>query len=152
MRLGTMDRILGLCGLMLLLCAGSVLGGEKKLMHCFYFTPMEHATPADWQAFYKATDELPSKIPGLTHVWAGKLMRPGYIITGDPDAMAKLRAGNKDVPGKLNVNYRDYGVCMEMENADVLKAYSASPAHKNWQALYEKVRQPGTSSFDISGQ
>ena len=47
-----------------LLIASTALAGEKKLMHCFAFTAQENATPADWDAFYKATNELPKKIKG----------------------------------------------------------------------------------------
>jgi hypothetical protein len=145
-------RYLTKFGVALLLFTGLLSAGEKNLLHCFYFTPLDGATPADWQAFYKATDELPAKVPGLTHVWVGKLLHPSYAIAGDSDAMAKLHAGGKDVPGKLNLQYREYGVCMEMENAAVLKTYADSAAHKDWLAIYEKVRKPGTSTFDLPGQ
>ena len=35
-------------------------------MHCFAFTAVEAATQADWDAFYKATDEIPKKIKGVS--------------------------------------------------------------------------------------
>jgi hypothetical protein len=57
-----MKKVL-LCGL---LFAGASMAGEKKLMHCFAFTPLKSATSADWDAFYKATDDLPKKIKGVT--------------------------------------------------------------------------------------
>jgi hypothetical protein len=50
----------------LLLSIPTVSAGEKKLMHCFAWTPIKEATPADWQAFYKASDALPHKIKGIT--------------------------------------------------------------------------------------
>ena len=53
-----------LCLAGLVLSGGAVWAGEKKLMHCFAFSPIESATDADWQAFFKATDAIPSKIPG----------------------------------------------------------------------------------------
>jgi len=52
-----------------MLLASTALAGEKKLMHCFAFTAVEGATQADWDAFYKATDEIPKKIKGVSHVW-----------------------------------------------------------------------------------
>ncbi len=113
--------------LTLTLLAGALSAGDGKLMHCFYFTVVEGASEADWQAFYKATDELPGKIPGLLDVWHGKLRRP-------------LRVG---------ANQRQYGVCMEMQDEAALKVYADHPAHKAWEQVYFKIRQPGTTTVDI---
>jgi len=113
-----------------LLAASTAGAGEKKLMHCFAFTELEGATKADWDAFYKATDELPKKIKGVSHVWYGKLASP------------------------LNQNSgkRTFGVCMEMDNADVRKKYADDPAHTAWDAAYAKVHVEGTTTYDILGQ
>src|SRR5271157_5188398 len=108
-----------------LLLTGTAMAGEKGLMHCFYFTPVASATQADWQAFFKATDELPGKIPGVKHVWYGKLQYP-------------------------LANNRQWGVCMEMNGADTLKAYASSPAHSNWEKAYFKVRVEGTTTADFA--
>lgn len=113
-----------------LLAASTVSAGEKKLMHCFAFTSVTTATPADWDAFFKATDEIPKKIKGVSHVWYGKLAHP-------------LRHNNAT---------RDYGVCMEMDNAEVRAAYGDAPYHKTWTDAYAKVRVEGTTTFDILGQ
>ena len=78
----TVSRVL-ICLAALALATGSLSAAEKKLMHCFTFTPVEEATAADWDAFYKATDELPGKIPGLSRVWHGKLVRPLAIFGTD---------------------------------------------------------------------
>ena len=67
---------LAFCAAGLFLFTGMSPAGEKKLMHCFAFSPIESATPAQWKAFYEATDQLPKKIPGVSHVWYGKLRRP----------------------------------------------------------------------------
>ena len=58
------------------LSASLSVAAEKTLMHCFAFTPIETASQAEWDAFSKATDELPKKIKGLKRVWYGKLTRP----------------------------------------------------------------------------
>jgi len=121
---------LALCCAAGLLLASSAMAGEKKLMHCFAFTVIESATQADWDAFYKATDDLPKKIKGVSHVWYGKLSYP-------------LRVGG---------NTRQYGVCMEMDNAQVREAYGNDPYHKVWNATYDKVHVEGTTTFDILGQ
>jgi hypothetical protein len=120
--------ILCLAGGMLL--AGTALAGEKKLLHCFAFTVVEGATQADWDAFYKATDEIPKKIKGVSHVWYGKLKSP-------------LRVGGP---------VRQYGVCMEMNNAETRENYGKDPYHKVWDDAYSKVRVDGTTTFDILGQ
>lgn len=112
------------------LTASSASAGQKKLMHCFAFTSIPEATNADWQAFFRATDQLPSKIKSISHVWYGKLARP-------------LKQG--DVT-------RDWGVCMEMADEAALTAYDKDPAHTAWVAVYEKVRKEGTTTFNIIGQ
>lgn len=114
----------------LLMAISPVYAGEKKLLHCFAFTAVESASQADWDAFGKATDALPKKITGVSKVWYGKLARP--VKMGD--------------------DVRQYGVCMEMADAAALKAYASDPYHKEWGAAYEKVRAPGTNTFDILGQ
>jgi hypothetical protein len=140
----------------LLLClavfALTAAAQEKKLMHCFAFTQIDTATPADWDAFAKATGELPSKIPGLTKVWHGKLARPMTLtqVEGQVDAETrkKLAAGETVTLPVKNLR-RQYGVCMEFDNQDALKAYSKHPAHDAWMKVYEKVRVYGTTTIDI---
>ena len=109
------------------LLSAAAMAGEKSLMHCFYFTPEQKATQAEWQAFFKATDELPSKIPGVKHVWYGKLQNP--------------------LP-----NNRQWGGCMEMNSAATLESYANSPAHASWEKVYFKVRVEGTTTGNIVGQ
>ncbi len=136
----------------LLLFAGMVSAGEKKLMHCFYFTVAEKATDADWQAFFKTTDDLPNKIPGLSRVWYGKLVRPlGVLTTADAETRKKLMAG-ETATGPITRLVRQYGVCMEMADEAALKAYADHPYHKDWETAYFKVRQPGTNSMDFMGK
>lgn len=137
-----------------LLCLASSLasGQQRTLMHCFTFTEVPEATAADWEAFKKATEELPSKIAGLKRVWHGKLARPlGILQTDgalDADNQKKLREGGS-VPAQVKMIRRQYGVCMEFDNADALKAYAKDPAHESWVKVYEKVRVYGTTTFDI---
>ncbi len=132
--------------------AGVLSAGEKKLMHCFYFTPAKDVTEASWEAFYKATDALPGKISGLEHVWYGKLTRPATVISTDRETFQKLAGGGEKVTGPVNRIVREYGVCMEFADAAALKKYGDDPAHKAWEEVYFKVRQPGTNSYDFMGQ
>ena len=135
-----------------LLFAGMASAGEKKLMHCFYFTAVENAPDADWQAFYKATDELPNKIPGLSRVWYGKLTGPMAVLTtADAETRKKLIAEGT-ATGPVTRLVRQYGVCMEMADEATLKVYADHPYHKTWEAAYFKIRQPGTNSMDFMGK
>ncbi|HSW48665.1 MAG TPA: hypothetical protein VLH09_00755 [Bryobacteraceae bacterium] len=137
------------CVALFLLSSGATWA-QQKLMHCFYFTPIETATAADWDAFNKATEALPGKIPGLTRVWSGKLRMPQAIFSlVDREAAKKLRSGEKSVSGEVTMTVRQHGVCMEMDGPEALKVYAGHPAHKEWDAVYQKVRQYGTSTFDI---
>jgi hypothetical protein len=120
----------------LALSVSSAFAGEKKLMHCFAFTEIPSASEAEWNAFFKATDELPGKIDGLHRVWYGKLRRP-----------LRQFGRNQDEP-----TVRQWGVCMEMEDEAALDRYAEHDAHSAWVEVYSKVRQPGTTTFDILGQ
>lgn len=138
----------------LALSAGSLMAGEKGVMHCFAFTPIQEATQAQWDAFYKATDALPQKIKGLERVWYGKLMRPltlpALAIT-DAAKRKELMAAGKGT-ADVNIVRREHGVCMEFADEAAYKAYGSDPAHKDWVAVYEKVRVPGTTTYQIVGQ
>ena len=127
--------------------------GDKKLMHCFAFTSIKEATPAQWEAFFKASDEMPGKIKGVTKVWYGKLAGPlsQYAVTADDETRKKIIAGET---AKVDVERtpRDWGMCMEMADAAALKAYGADPYHKVWTDAYWKVRVDGTTTFNILGQ
>ena len=105
-------------------------------MHCFAFTEIEEATESDWKAFLKSTDELPGKIEGLSKVWVGKLRRP------------LTQFGRNQSEPRM----RQWGVCMEMTDLAALETYADHPAHTEWVKAYEKVRVPGTTTFDILGQ
>lgn len=141
------------CGILFAASTAGAFAGEKKLMHCFAYTPIATATQAEWDAFHSASDAMPSKIPGVTKVWYGKLRAPlNLVMSADPEASKKVRAGEKEVSGKLGLTKREYGMCIEMQGAETLKSYVDHPFHKEWVAAYEKVRVAGTTTFDILGQ
>lgn len=144
-----------LCGLVCLMAALNLHAGEKGVMHCFTFSEVEAATPADWDAFAKATDELPSKIPGLLHLMHGKLARPLGLMTSaapmDEEATKKYRAG-EPVQASVKVLRRQYGVCMHFKDEESYKAYGKHEAHTAWNKVYEKVRQYGTTTYQILGK
>ncbi len=138
--------------LALSLSSAALHAGEKKLMHCFAFTVIDSASDAEWKAFAEATDALPSKISVISKVWHGKLRAPLNLFNIDSEARKKLMAGDAKTQGEVSRVQRKHGVCMEMENEAALKTYTSNPYHKVWSAAYEKVRVPGTTTFDIIGQ
>jgi hypothetical protein len=119
--------LIGIGGL--LLSGTAAMAGEKDFLHCFYFTPLDGASGADWKAFFSATDALAGQVPGLKHVWYGKLNRP---MESDPP--------------------RVWGVCMAFGKPDDFRTYASSPTHATWEKGYFKVRQPGTTTTDFTGQ
>jgi hypothetical protein len=138
-----------ICLFSLLLFAGAVSAADGKLMHCFAFTAVDDATDADWQAWFKATDALPGKIPGLTKVWYGKLARPLTVFGPDAETRKNINKDSKDVTGKFNILRRQWAGCMEFSGPDALKTYAAHPAHKAWEEVYSKVRVAGTTTYDM---
>jgi len=142
------------CAALLVLSHSAARAGDPGLMHCFAWTAVKEATPADWQAFYKASDALPHQIKGIIRVWYGKLDTPlsqtklGQI---DTETFKQYRTG-EPVTIPVSRTERQYGMCMEMKDANVLKAYDTHPYHKVWTAAYEKVRVDGTTTFNILGQ
>ena len=107
-----------------LLSAGIATAAEKTLMHCFTFVTVETATKEQWQAFTKATDELPDQIPGLTKIWYGKLRRPVVTVGPANGAANQLILGS--TPGtnlETTVRRADltWGVCMEFAGEKALK-------------------------------
>ena len=135
--------------LAILMLATGLSAADKKLVHCFYFTVVDSATPADWDAFAKATAALPGKIPGLLSAWQGKLARPLAIFNVDAEARKKLNAGEEKVTGTVTRVMRQGAACMVFANEAALKAYAPHPAHKEWEAIYAKVRVYGTTTLDF---
>ena len=149
----TIARIAG--GLAIILCAHpTASAGEKTLMHCFAWTPIKEATPADWQAFFKASDALPRKIKGIKRVWYGKLDSPlpQAMFAGIPDAAFQRYRAGETVSAPVKAMPREYGMCMEMTGVDALKAYDDHPYHKIWTEAYSKIRVDGTTTFNILGR
>jgi len=135
-----------------LLTSGLATAGEKGMMHCFAFTVIPEATDADWKAFADATDKWPAHFRGIQKIWHGKLRAPLAQFTIDGEARKKLAAGDKNVDAKANRLMRQHGVCMLMNGPETLKEYTAAPFHKEWTAVYEKVRVAGTTTYDILAQ
>jgi hypothetical protein len=134
------------------LSAGALAAGEKGLMHCFAFTPIESATDAEWKAFFAASDQMPKKIDVVKSVWYGRLKDPFAVYGVDAEARKKFTAGEQKATGEVVRRIRQWGMCMWLKDEASLKTYDEHPYHKEWGAAYEKVRVPGTTTFDIIGQ
>lgn len=140
--------------LLAFVCAPAI-AAEKTMLHCFTFTPSTTASAADWTAFRQATLRLPAEIRAVRKIWIGKLAKPlpQLLPEGDVSEAARdaLLAGR---PAGIQVRLaqRTEGVCMLMNGAEALQAYAAHPYHKTWDALYSKVREPGSTTFDVLGQ
>ena len=148
-----MKKLILLTALALTISTRPATAGEKGMMHCFAFTPIETATQADWDAFYKETDALPKKIKTIKKVWYGKLRGNGlgqYSV--DADTSKKLIAGEKNVKGTVNRTVRKHGACFLFTGEAALAAYTKDPNHDAWVKAYEKVRVAGTTTYDSLGQ
>ena len=78
------------------LSAATLPAADKGMMHCFAFTSVKEATPAQWDAFVQATDRMPKKI--RTHT---KTKVPYLLIAGEEDAAKgavsfRFRDGRQD--------------------------------------------------------
>ena len=153
MKLPSIPR-LAACGALILMSHAAAFAGDKTLMHCFAWAPVKEATPADWEAFYKASDALPHKIKGILRVWYGKLAAPlSQAALGKIDqAASKKYFAGETVTVPVTRTPREYGMCMEMKDAGVLKAYDTDPYHKIWTDAYARIRVDGTTTFNILGQ
>jgi hypothetical protein len=143
-----------LCLVAILVCSPSAHSGEKTLMHCFAWTPVKDATPADWEAFFKASEALPEKIKGIRRIWYGKLLAPlsqASLVKMDKETFQKYFAGDQ-VSSEIRRTPREFGMCMEMTGEDALKAYDTDAYHKIWTDAYSKIRVDGTTTFDFVGQ
>jgi len=115
----------------LLFAAGTLVGqkllsGEKTLIHTIAFKQMDGSTPEQVEQVWAATRKMAGQIPGLKRVWMGKVTNRGPSFT--------------------------HGIVMEFENAEALTAYAPHPAHKEWEAVYFKVRTPGSNTIDVVGE
>jgi len=135
---------------LLLLAAVSAFAAENTIIHCFAFTPRPEATEADFKAYYAATDQLAKDFKGIHRVWYGKLRAPLNQFRLDADSSKKLTPGNDKVEGAAVTRVRrEHGACMEFKDAAAWTAYEKDPAHEAWAKAYEKVRVPGTTTYQI---
>ena len=103
---------------------------QRTVVHAVAWTAKEDATPEGLEEFKQATESLVGSMPGLRRVWVGKLRQP--LIIGD------LK--------------RNYGLILEFDDLATREAYSSHPNRVPWAAVWEKVRLPGSTNFDVIGE
>jgi hypothetical protein len=71
------------------------------------------------------------------------------VFMPEAETRKNLKPGTAKITGEFGRVVRQYGVCMEFKDAAAFTAYDPNPAHKEWVAVYGKVRQYGTTTVDI---
>ena len=117
-----------------LFLAGWVLGQEKATtqkttIHAAAWTARADLTPQEFERFKAETAAMVGVVPGLKRAWVGKLRAPATFD------------GNK----------RDYGIVLEFDNVKSKEAYSDKHPMP-WYEDFGKIRQPGSSNFDVVGE
>ena len=92
------------------------------IVHVITVEWKESATPAQIQAALDGVQALPGKYSGLVHVWTKAI---------------KVQGAAKNA------------IVMEFADAAAFKAYTDSPAQKEWYKTYLPIRKKSTT-FDIT--
>jgi len=116
-----------LVSLLLLFAATAATASDtapKSVVHVVTIAWKEGTTPEQIQAALDGAKALPAAYPGITHVWtkAIKVQNP---------------------PG-TTVN-RTHVIVMEFADEAALKAYTDSPAQKEWYKVYYSIRAQSTT-------
>ena len=94
----------------------------KSVIHVVTVSWKPGTTPEQIQATLDGVKALPAQFPGITRVWTKSIKLQG---------------------GKANA------IVMEFADEAALKAYTDSPAQKEWYKLYLAIRDESTT-FDIT--
>lgn len=100
----------------------------KTVIHFVTVAWKKETTPEQIQAALDGAQKLPQQYKGLLHVWTKALK-----IQDAPGATLK----------KANV------IVMEFADEGTFKAYTDSPAQKEWYKLYTPIREQSTT-FDVT--
>ena len=123
------------CILGCMLFLGGWLAGQEKAatqkttIHAAAWTARDGLTQQEFESFKNETAGMVGTVPGLKRAWVGKLRAP---VTFD---------GVK----------RDYGIVLEFDNVKSKEAYSDKHPSP-WYEDFGKLRQPGSSNFDVVGE
>lgn len=100
----------------------------KSVVHVITVAWKDGTTPAQIQAALDGAKALPAAFPGITHVWT-----------------KSIKVQNLD-EAKVK---KTHVIVMEFADEAAFKAYTDSPAQKEWYKVYQMIRQQSTT-FDIT--
>jgi antibiotic biosynthesis monooxygenase (ABM) superfamily enzyme len=103
---------------------------EKTMIHCAAWTAKDGLTQAEFDKFKASLSKLPDMFPGLERVWVGKL---GEEVT-------------------YNGEKRDHAIALQFKDYKSKQAYSNSPRRPEWLKMFESVRKPSSTNFDLVGE
>lgn len=134
MRLWLGGRTLLLLAGGMLFVAGWVAGSQsaatqKTVIHAAAWTALEGMTQQQFDDFKKESAALVGQVPGLRRAWVGKLRAP-VTVEGVQ---------------------RNYGLIVEFDDVKSKEAYSANHPSP-WYEMFGKLRQPGSTNFDVVGE
>jgi hypothetical protein len=116
-----------LASLLFVFGAGTATAADtapKSVIHVVTVAWKEGTTPEQIQAALDGAKALPAADPGITHVWT-----------------KALKVQN---PPGTTVN-RTHVIVMEFADEAALKAYTDSPAQKEWYKVYFPIRAQSTT-------
>jgi hypothetical protein len=100
----------------------------KSIIHVVTVAWKADATPEQIQAALDGVQALPAAFPGITHVWTKALK-----VQNAPGAEVS----------------KSHAFVMEFVDEAAFKAYTDSPAQKEWYKVYLPIRRQSTT-FDIT--
>lgn len=103
---------------------------QKSMVHFAAWTAKDGLTQAEMDQFKASLTKLPDMFPGLERVWVGKL---GTEVTAN---------GEK----------RSHAIALQFTDYKSKLAYSNSHRREEWLKIFETVRKPGSTSFDLIGE
>ena len=103
---------------------------QKSMIHCAAWTAKDGLTQTQFDQFKASLSKLPGMFPGLQRVWVGKL---GTEVT-------------------YNNEKRDHAIALEFKDYKAKQDYSSSPKREEWLKMFETVRKPGSTNFDLIGE
>lgn len=103
---------------------------ETSMIHCAAWTAKDGLTQAEFDTFKASLSKLPGMFPGLRRIWVGKLGEP---VTYESQT-------------------RDHGIALEFESYAAKQAYSKSARRADWMKMFETVRKPSSTNFDLVGE
>jgi uncharacterized protein (DUF1330 family) len=102
----------------------------KSVIHVVTVAWKAGTTPEQIKAALDGAQALPAQYKGITHVWIRSIKVQN--VKGTPKDAEKTHA-----------------IVMEFVDEAALKAYTDSPAQKEWYKVYMPIRQESTT-FDIT--